>query len=273
MPYTTPDGTTYRIADAHTHIYKTKIAAKASSAIGDFYKADMSAPEATAEQLLERGRGIGCEHYLVCSAATTPEQVASINTFIAEECSKHPEFVGLGTAHPEYGDFDALLEQLQSLGLHGIKLHPDFQRFDIDDERMIPLYRAATEAGLVVMFHVGDERYDFSAPEKLARVLDQIPGFLCHAAHFGCCRIWRRRPIALEGAPVVYDTSSMLAWADVDEARELVERLGVDKLMWGTDFPMWGHAEELDRFFALGLSPEDNRKILFDNFERFYLSR
>ena len=272
MAYIAADGTEYRIADAHTHIYKQKIASKASSAIGKFYDAEMSAPEATAEALLERGHAIGCERYLVCSAATTSEQVDSINRFIADECTAHPEFVGLGTAHPEVPDFEALLDQAQELGLKGFKLHPDFQHFDIDDERMMPLYRGATERGLIMMFHVGDERYEFSAPEKLARVIDQIPGFICHAAHFGCCRIWRRRPLALEGAPVVYDTSSMLAWATVDEALELVERMGWEKLMWGTDFPMWDHRAELERFFALGLTPEQNRAILYDNFAQFYLS-
>ena len=76
----------------------------------------------------------------------------------------------------------------------------------------------------------------------------------------------------LAGAPVVFDTSSMLAWASIEDALELVDALGTDKLMWGTDFPMWDHGKELERFLALGLSPEENQAILFDNFESFYLA-
>ena len=271
MSYVDASGATYRIADAHTHVYKPKIAHKASDAIGVFYDIEMSVAEATSESLLAKGATVGCERYLVCSAATTAEQVSSINHFIAQECAAHPEFVGLGTAHPEVADIDALIEELLSLGLHGIKLHPDFQRFYIDDERMIALYQAAASNGLAMMFHVGDERHEFSAPEGLLRALDRVPDMICHAAHFGCCRIWKRRPVALAGAPVVYDTSSMLGWASLEEARELVDILGVDKLMWGTDFPMWDHRRELDRFFALGLSEQENRAILYDNFARFYL--
>ena len=271
MPYTAPDGRTYRVADAHTHIYKPKIADKASAAIGDFYEQPMNEPTPVGQSLLRNGTQVGCENYLVCSAATTVDQVDSINRFIAEECAQAPSFVGLGTAHPDVQDPDALVQQLLDLGLYGIKLHPDFQRFYIDDARMMPTYRAIGEVGLAVMFHVGDERYDYSAPEGVLRVLERYPDLRVHAAHFGCCRIWKRRPIVLAGAPVVYDTSSMLAWASIDEALELVDALGVNKLMWGTDFPMWGHADEMERFLALGLSPEDNQAILYDNFAAFYL--
>lgn len=271
MSYAAADGQSYRVADAHTHIYKPKIADKASAAIGAFYRQRMDVPTPISEQLIAKGQEVGCERYLVCSAATKVEQVSSINAFIAQECDAHREFVGLGTAHPELTDPDALVQQLLDLGLHGIKLHPDCQHFYIDDERMMPIYRALCEANLVVMFHVGDERYDYSAPEGVLRVLECNPGLRCHAAHFGCCRIWKRRPLVLAGAPVVYDTSSMLAYASIDEALELVDALGVEKLMWGTDFPMWDYREEIERFLALGLSPEDNKAILYDNFERFYL--
>ena len=272
MPYTAPDGHTYRVADAHTHIYKPKIADKASVAIGDFYEQPMDEPTPVSASLLRNGAQVGCENFLVCSAATTVEQVDSINHFIAQECAQNPSFVGLGTAHPDLADPDALVQQLRELGLHGIKLHPDFQHFFIDDERMMPTYRALEQAGLAVMFHVGDERYDFSAPEGVLRVLERFPGLRVHAAHFGCCRIWKRRPIVLAGAPVVYDTSSMLAWASVEEALELVDTLGVEKLMWGTDFPMWGHLDEMERLLVLGLSADDNRAILYDNFAAFYLA-
>lgn len=275
MSFTAPGGTTYRIADAHAHIYKNKIAAKASDAIGRFYDTEMSASDATSETLLQRGACVGVERFLVCSAATTVEQVGIINDFIADECANHPEFIGLGTAHPDVQDMEALLDRIEELGLRGIKLHPDFQRFNIDDERMIPLYEGATKRGLVMLFHVGDERHDWSAPEHLAAAFEKVPDMKCHAAHFGCCRVWKRRPIVVEslvkaGADIMFDTSSMLAWSGVDDARKLIEHLGVDHLMWGTDFPMWDHAKEMRRFLDVGLTPEENKAVLYDNFTRFY---
>ena len=35
--------------------------------------------------------------------------------------------------------------------------------------------------------------------------------------------------------------------------------------MWGSDFPMWDHKEELERFNKLGLSDSDKEKILYSN--------
>jgi len=74
-----------KIADAHTHIFPSKISAKASKSIGDFYEIGMSYP-ADIEILRENEKKIGTERCLVCSAAVTAAQVTSINDFISSSC-------------------------------------------------------------------------------------------------------------------------------------------------------------------------------------------
>ena len=44
----------------------------------------------------------------------------------------------------------------------------------------------------------------------------------------------------------------------------------MDKVMFGTDFPMWTHEKELERFFAPAYGEEENRKMLYDNFEKLF---
>ncbi len=56
----------------------------------------------TSEELLESGKQIRVEKYLVFSTATKPEQVESINRFILSECQKHQEMIGLVTMHADY---------------------------------------------------------------------------------------------------------------------------------------------------------------------------
>lgn len=280
MTVTAADGHTYRVADTHCHVYKQKIAAKASAAIGAFYDkppycVKMYDANPTPQEMLDRATQVGVDRFLVFSVATKASQVSGINEFIAETVAAHPEFIGLGTAHQDCEDFGAVLDEVERLGLQGIKLHPDMQKFNLDDPRMMPLYRGAAERGLTMLFHVGDERYDYSAPERLARVMDAIPNLKVHAAHFGCCRIWNRRPVVmaaqvLKGANVAFDTSSTLKWAPKEVVLYLIDQLGIDRIMWGTDFPMWSPSDEIERFLALGLSPEDNQKVFYDNFARFY---
>lgn len=263
------NGRTLRIADAHTHIYPDKIALKATAAVGAFYDIPMSRV-GMAESLLKSGSAIGVEKYLVCSVATKPEQVASINTYIAGECAQHPEFIGLAALHHELEDPIAAVEHAVVLGLKGIKMHPDFQKFNIDDPIMLPVYRRLAEWKLPILFHMGDDRYDYSAPARLANVLDRVPDLRCIGAHFGGYRRWQDAERILKGANLYFDTSSSLSFLEPQEAVEMIGHYGADRMFFGTDFPMWDHREELDRFLALGLSDELNDRILYGNFADFF---
>lgn len=264
------NGITYKIADAHTHIYPHKIADKATAAVGAFYDLPMELT-GSSEMLKKNGSTAGIDRYLVCSVATKHEQVESINNFIADECRQHREFTGFGAFHQELPDFDSAIESIITHGFRGIKMHPDFQRFNIDDPNMLPAYRAIAKAGLIILFHMGDNRYDFSSPERLLYVLEQVPELRCIAAHFGGYRRWHSAYQVLRGTNVYFDTSSSLPFITPEDAADMIRGYGVDKMLFGTDFPMWNPTAELERFFKLGLNEDENRKILYDNFEGLLL--
>ena len=80
------------IIDSHTHIYPTKIAEKATDAIGKFYDIKMEMPAGTAERLIEDGLEAGVDKFVVHSVATTPHQVRAINTFLKEQIDKYEEY-------------------------------------------------------------------------------------------------------------------------------------------------------------------------------------
>lgn len=263
------DGVEYKAADAHAHIYPEKIAEKATANVGAFYNFEME-NIGRSEDLLKMGSENGMDKYLISSVATKLEQVRSITTFIAGECQKHPEFIGLGAWHQDVKDIEAEFDFIESLGLKGIKLHPDFQKFDIDDERMIPVYKEAAKRKLVVLFHMGDYRTDYSHPQKLMNVLKVVPDFICVAAHLGGYTVWDTAFEILKGANVYVDSCSSLPLMPKEDAIRNIKHFGVDKVLFGTDFPMWSHKTELDRFFDLGFSEEDNRKMLYENFKKLY---
>ena len=136
---------------------------------------------------------------------------------------------------------------------------------------MIGLYRRMAALRLPVLFHTGDDRYDYSNPARLARVCEQVDGFVCIAAHFGGYSAWDVALEALRGVDGVYfDTSSSLFKLPAEQAREMIDQLGADRFFFGTDFPMWDHREELARFEALGLDEPVRRAILYENFVRTF---
>lgn len=257
----------YEICDAHTHIFPEKIAEKAVTSIGNFYNLHMDCNSGSANALVESGSNIGVKHYLVCSTATVPTQVESINNFIIEECKLHPEFVGFGTLHPDYENIEEEVERCINAGLKGIKLHPDFQQFYIDDDKAYRIYEAI-EGRLPVLIHMGDSRYDYSRPIRLENVVKNHPNLKVFAAHLGGYERWNEAITCLYYDNIRFDTCSSLEFITPEFASEIIHGFGVDKVFFGTDFPMWDHIAELGRFMNLNLTDDENRKILGENFKK-----
>ena len=65
---------------------------------------------------------------------------------------------------------------------------------------------------------------------------------------------------------VLYDTSSTLGMIDRELVLRFIDKIGPDRLIFGTDFPMWSPKEELERFLSLGLDEAEQQKILYGNF-------
>ncbi len=253
------------IIDAHAHIFPDKIAQKASDGISAFYGGMRVRYDGTLGALFEEGGAAGVDRYIVQSVATVPTQVRAINDFISRCVEKYPDkLIGFGALHPDYPDIKGEVERIISLGLKGVKLHSDFQQFHIDDEFAFQIYEAC-EGRLPILFHVGDDRYDFSSPERLLRVVKKFPKLMVIAAHLAGWSEWDKGAALFEHSGVYADCSSSLYAMTPEHAAELIRKIGVDRVMWGTDYPMWSAAEELERFNRLPLSDEERRMILSEN--------
>lgn len=257
----------YEICDAHAHIFPDKIARKAVESINSFYGLESNCPVGNPASLLKSGRKIGISRYLVCSTATVPEQVVSINNFIMEQCKAHPEFMGLGTLHPDFPHIEKEVQRCIDGGLKGIKLHPDFQSFYIDGDKAYGIYEKI-KGRLPVLMHMGDSRFDFSHPARLEKVLKALPELTVIAAHLGGYERWDEAIACLYYPNVRFDSSSSLEFMSAEFARDLIHGFGAEKIFFGTDFPMSAHAEEIDRFMKLKLSDKENKLILGENFKR-----
>ena len=259
-----------KIIDAHAHIFPDKIADKAVDAIGDFYNLSKMSHKGTAEALIESGAKIGVSKYLVFSTATKPDQVESINRYINSECKKHSEFIGLGTMHPDYSDFAKEIEFLKQKGIRGIKLHPDFQKFAIDDERLYPLYDLLSEKNMFVLTHSGDRRYSYSNPFRVEKIAKMFPNLNIIAAHFGGWSEWEEAIRRLNLENVYFDTSSTLGFGAKEAALRMIDSFDKTHFFFGTDFPMWDHERELELFMSLKLNDKLTEDILYNNFAEFY---
>ena len=258
------------IIDSHAHVYPDKIAEKATKGVGDFYDIEMQTSSGSVSGLLKAGEEAGIDKFLIHSVATTPLQVESINRFISTTMDAHKDkFIGFATTHPDHKEQEAVLEQALALGLCGVKLHPDFQKFTIDDRRMWPVYSFCEKHGMPILFHTGDYRYEYSSPHLVPRILDVFPDLKLICAHFGGWSEWDEAEKYLPQTNVMVDCSSSFFAITDERAMELIAAYGDDRVLFGSDYPMWNPGSELDRFMGLPLSDSAREKILSGNLIRF----
>ena len=262
-----------RIFDSHCHIYPVKVAQKAIESVDHFYGGLPGCPhDGTAETLLACGKAEGISHFIVHSVATRPEQVLSINRFISESVERAKgAFTGLGAIHPDADCLREDFEQLTALGLKGVKIHPDFQRFEADSPKAFRIYELCVEYDLPILVHTGDYRFDYSNPERVVNVLKAFPELKFVGAHLGGWSVWDRALSLLPDFPNIrVDTSSAFPWMDEKRALEIIRAYGSERVMFGTDYPMWTQRPDLDFFRKLDLSEEERENISWRSCAELY---
>ena len=261
------------IIDSHAHIYPDSIALKAAESIGEFYEIPMCM-DGTLGTLLQEGGKAGISRFLVHSVAVTWERVHSINDYLMQTVREHPDkLIGFGTLHPEHPDVRGELERIKAGGLIGVKLHPDFQHFRLDDPLAITLFTHMADLRMPLLTHTGDKRYSYSEPARMARALAAVPNLKAICAHLGGWSVWEDAWRELAGQPNVWvDCSSSLYALTPNAAADIIRKFGADRVFFGTDYPMWNPSEEIARFLALPLTPEEQAMILHQNLEQFLAS-
>ncbi len=257
-----------QIFDIHTHVYPDEIAQKATDSVKTFYNIGGAGMDGTTSMLLQRGKAAGISRFLILPVAIRPDRVEGINDFILQQTTLHPELVGFGTVHAGMENLTDEVHRIMDMGLRGIKMHPDSQRFHIDDPRLYPMYEAI-EGRIPVMLHMGDHRYDYSHPVKLRKILGQFPRLQAVAAHFGGYSMYQQAYELLKDTNCILDISSSLMFMEDGEPEKYINLYGAERMAYGTDYPLWDPVQEVERFLQLKLKPEQLEQIAWKTAYRF----
>ena len=254
--------------DFHTHVYPDAIASKAADNVRQFYNGlGNPAIDGSVQTLLERGTKAGVEKFVILPVAVHPSRTRSINNFILEQVEAQPRFFGYGTIHAGMEDVTGEVQYIMEKGLRGMKMHPDYQLFPIDDPRLFPVYDMIGDK-LPLIFHMGDARYDYSHPRRLKRVLELFPHLQVIAAHFGGYTMYDLAAQELKGKDCFFDVSSSLMFMEEGVAESYINRHGAERFVYGSDFPMWDPVEEMERFMRLKLTDDQKEQIAHKTAER-----
>lgn len=254
------------VFDSHVHVFPDAIAARVVAELGA--KAGITAPgDGTRAGLLEQLRQAGIDGALNCPVATRPEQVAGINAK-AIEGNRWP-LLSLGTVHPDTPDPERVLEKLRAGGVAGIKLHPEYQAFDLDEPRLAAVWRACERLGLIVVMHAGED-IGFAppchaSPAAIRALLSAYPRLTLVAAHFGGWRQWDEVRRHLLGAPVWFDLAFTFGYLPDAEVVAMIRRHGVERVLFGSDAPWGDPGLGLAALRRLPFTPAERDAILWDN--------
>ena len=252
----------------HAHVFPDRLAAAALGALSAA-AAIPATYDGTLAGLRCIMRDAGVAKSVLLPVATKPSQVRSINDWAASVAT--PDVVPFGAIHPDLKDAEDELERVASLGLLGVKMHPEYQAFRPDEERLDSLFVAATRLGLIVYFHAGEDiglKDIYSTPPAFARLLEKHPTLTVVLAHMGGWRQWDDVYRYLAGKDVFFDTSFTIPYLGLEPFARLVAAHGAERVLFGSDVPWAGLAEEIALLRETALPDAQLEAILWRNADR-----
>ena len=254
------------LIDCHTHAYPVKVAEKLIPKMVEVYGIKPKY-DATVAGLLDSMKSSGVDKSIILTVANRKEHVKSSNTWCIEVQDSCEKLMCFGSIHLAYPDWELELERLNDNGIRGIKLQPNAQRFYPDDEKMNPIYEKLMELDMSLVFHVGDEvkpvKPMYAAPKHFQGVLDSYPELNIMLAHLGGYKTFDEMRIFLDYDNLWFDTAFIPGNISDKKFIELVDEIGDNRVVYGSDFPWadpaWGISKIRELFGdKAGIILEDN---------------
>lgn len=257
------------IIDFHTHAFPDDLAAKAVPRIAG-QAGIPPALDGTVSSLLRSMDAAGIERAVICSIATKPAQFQKILDWSSRVRSDR--LVLFPSIHPAAPDVLAQIRQIRAEGFLGLKMHPYYQEFFLDEPRLDTIYECSRECGLMVFCHTGFDiafpRERRADPERICKVVTKFPGLKFVATHLGAWEDWGELERWVIGKPILLETSLSIPYCGAERARRLLLAHPSDCILFGTDSPWAGQAEEIERVKALKLPADVERRLFYDNARR-----
>jgi predicted TIM-barrel fold metal-dependent hydrolase len=254
------------VIDFHAHAFPDFLAERAVShleAMGD----TGAFLDGTIDALIASMDRAAISRSVICSIATEPRQFESILKWSREISSSR--VTPFPSIHPRSPDAVGEIERVAEEGFSGIKLHPEYQDFHIDEPAMADLYGALEREGLIVLFHAGFDigfpDSDRSSPARIDQVRGSFPGLSIVASHLGGFRQWEEAGRHLVGKDVYFDTSYTIGHIDPGLIMDILRSHPPGRLLFGSDSPWTDQGETLAAIRALDLGDELEERILSSN--------
>lgn len=255
------------LIDFHTHCFPPKVAEKAIPHLAAIC-GQTPLTDGTFDDTREKMKGWGVDKFLALNIATAPKQQTNVNNFAAS-MDKEPAVRALGSVHAAAPDALEELERIKSLGLPGIKLHPDYQEVEMDDKTLLEVYDLCSQWDMFCVFHAGFDPVSPDVtrvvPQKALQIHKKFPRLKMVLAHMGGFARWGEVEELLAGTNIFFDTSLASAHMEPEQALRIIRKHGADRILFGSDCPWGSPAEGFCYIDALPLTSAEKDRIFAGN--------
>ncbi len=262
------------IIDFHTHCFPDFLAEKAINALKKnpnraksrgYHKAYY---DGTIKGLSDSMDKAGITKSVIQTIATTPDQTENILKWALQ--IKNDRFEPFISIHQDYLNYMELLKKAKDNNIKGIKVHPHYQDFLIDDEKLYPLYEAFCKYRFIILFHSGNDSgfpgQDNASPLRVKKVIQKFPEMRMVLAHCGAYQNWDEVYDLLAGEDVYFENSFVLKEAGEEVFLKILNKHSEDKILFGTDSPWADQKEGVDLLEQVNISDEVKKKIFYKNY-------
>lgn len=257
------------IIDIHTHAFPEKIVESTMKHLQD--EVDVPAAlDGTLNSLLESMDKNRIRISVLASIATKISQFDSILKWSGKIQSDR--IISFPSVHPDDPESLKKLDIIHNKGFKGIKLHPYYQNFIINEKKLFPIYRHIEELGLIVLFHAGFdtafEKKRIADPVKMLDIKEKYPELKFIASHIGAWEDWDEVKKYIIGKEIYIDLAYSLNNSMLRDARELLLSHPKEYILFGSDSPWADQGETIQLVKNLKLGNKIENHIFFKNAER-----
>ena len=255
------------IIDFHAHAFPDELAPRAMKKLMSEAPGVNAFLDGTIKALSESMERNGVSRSVICCIATTPEQFTPIFNWCKK--AQTDSVIMFPSIHPADTKWKERIALIKDYGFKGVKFHPYYQDFRLDEDRMLPIYEELARNDLMAIAHTGfdiafakDDRADC---RRILKVTEMFPRLKFVATHLGAWQQWDDVAQMLAGKHIYMELSWSLEYLTPEQARRIILAHPADCIFFGTDSPWTDQGKTIELFKGLKLPTELENKILRDN--------
>jgi len=269
--------------DFHTHIFPPQIKKKRSQYIERdpcfaILYGNPDAKLATADELIADMDKTGVDISVILNIGwTTHELCVETNDYIIDSVAHYPQrLVGFCAVQPQSTQATiAEIERCVKAGIKGVgEMRPDMQLLDLADEMVIaPFAEALSQHHLILLTHASEPvGHDYQGkggitPDILYPFITSYPELTIVCAHWGGgLPFYSLMPEVKKAMSNVYfDTAASPLLYTPEVYNQVIQLVGADKILFGSDYPLLPQRRLLEEVEALELTQETKDLMLSAN--------